>query len=327
MHSFSLIICTYQRPYALLKLLESVKLQKLHPNQIIIVDGSTDNKTKNAISGMQLDYLDYYLVSKEHRGLTRQRNFGISKVMKNIHIICFLDDDVVLFPDYFQKLIMTYRNFPDALGVGGFIIEKNVKWQRLGKNKAEFSEFEFDGWKRKLGSRNVLRKKLNLLSDKPPGIMPEFSHGFSIGFLPPSGKTYPVEYFMGCAMSFKASITKKLMFSDYFEGYGLYEDLDFCLRVSKLGPLYVNTEVKLYHHHEPSGRPNQFKYGKMVSQNGKYIWLLKYPNPNFSAKLKYYKIAFLLALVRFGNIFNTSKRKEAFTEVIGRFYGILINTK
>ena len=44
-------------------------------------------------------------------------------------------------------------------------------------------EFEYDGWKRKLGSRNFLRKKLNLLSDCAPGIMPEFSNGFSISFL------------------------------------------------------------------------------------------------------------------------------------------------
>lgn len=327
MHSLSLIICTYQRPYSLLRLLESVKAQKLYPDQIIVVDGSIDKKTENAIAGIQLDYLDYYLVSTEHRGLTRQRNFGISKVMENIEVICFLDDDVVLLPDYFEKLIMTYGNFPDALGVGGFIIEKNVKWQRLGKNKAEFNEFEFDGWKRELGSRNVLRKKLNLLSDRHPGIMPEFSHGFSIGFLPPSGKTYPVEYFMGCAMSFKASVTKRLKFSDYFEGYGLYEDLDFCLKVAKLGPLYVNTAAKLYHHHASSGRPNQFKYGKMVSRNGKYVWRLKYPNPKFKAKIKFYKISLLLTLVRFGNIFNTSTRKEAFTEALGRFYGILINTK
>ncbi|WP_417887317.1 glycosyltransferase family 2 protein [Zunongwangia sp.] len=327
MHSFSLIICTYQRPYALLKLLRSIGEQKLYPYEIIIVDGSTNLESKNLIAEYNFRNIEYYLVAEKDRGLTRQRNFGIEKISRDSLIICFLDDDVVLQPDYFEKLMETYENYPDALGVGGYIIEEHIAWEKLENDSTDFNEFEFDGWKRKLGSRNVLRKKLNLLSDRHPGIMPEFSHGFSIGFLPPSGKTYPVEYFMGCAMSFKAPVTKRLKFSDYFEGYGLYEDLDFCLKVAKLGPLYVNTAAKLYHHHEPSGRPNQFKYGKMVSQNGKYVWRLKYLNPKLSVKLKFYIISILLALVRFGNVFNTSKQKEAFTEAMGRFYGLLISSR
>mgnify|MGYP001269438940 CR=1 FL=1 len=41
-------------------------------------------------------------------------------------------------------------------------------------------EFVIDNYVRPLGQRNVLRKSLGLLSDKPPGFMPDFSHGFSI---------------------------------------------------------------------------------------------------------------------------------------------------
>ncbi|SFC74423.1 Glycosyltransferase, GT2 family [Zunongwangia mangrovi] len=324
---FSLIICTYQRPNALLKLLRSIGEQKLYPHQIIIVDGSTNLETKNLFAEHEFRNIEYYLVAEKDRGLTRQRNFGIDKISHDSLITCFLDDDVVLEPDYFEKLIETYQEYPDALGVGGYIIEEHIIWERLEKKRAEFNEFEFDGWKRTLGSRNILRKKLNLLSDKPPGIMPEFSHGFSIGFLPPSGKTYPVEFFMGCAMSFKIEVFSKIQFSEYFEGYGLYEDMDFCLRLSKLGALYVNTAAKLYHYHEESGRPNQFKYGKMVSQNGNYIWKIKNPNPSFSAKLTYYKISFLLAFIRLSNVINTPKKKEAFTEAMGRFFGLLISKK
>jgi hypothetical protein len=55
----------------------------------------------------------------------------------------------------------------------------------------------------------------------------------------------------------------------YFEGYGLYEDTDFTLRVSKTGKLYLNT-AKLNHHHDASGRPNQYQYGKMWCVGGTY---------------------------------------------------------
>src|SRR5690606_18527823 len=125
----------------------------------------------------------------------------------------------------------------------------------------------YDGWVRKLGERNNLRKRLGLLSDMPPGYMPESSNGFSIGFLPPSGKVYPVEFFMGGVASYKKSLFKKIKFSAYFEGYGLYEDMDFCLRASQVGQLYVNTAAQLYHYHEEEGRPNKFQYGKMVVRN------------------------------------------------------------
>ena len=316
---FSLIICTYQRPQALLKLLSSVVEQHLYPDEILITDGSKDDLTKNAVEKFNLKNAQYFKVPENERGLTKQRNFGTAKSAKEIDIVCFLDDDTVLDPDYFKNLIATYKSFPDAIGVGGYI-KNEVEWQR-SEETAKFDEFKMDGWVRKLGSRNLLRKKLNLLSDQPPGIMPGFSHGLSISFLPPSGKTYPVEFFMGGVASYKRKLLEQLCFSNYFEGYGLYEDMDFCLRASKIGQLYVNTAAQLLHEHDESGRPNQFKYGKMVLRNGWYVWRVKYPNPSLKNRLKWHGTAFLLTLVRLGNGLNSTKQKQAFTESLGRIAG------
>ncbi|MAS69317.1 glycosyltransferase family 2 protein [Zunongwangia profunda] len=324
---FALIICTFERATALLRLLNSVKRQEVYPDEILIIDGSLSHNTKKALKEYSISNLDYYYVQTKYRGLTKQRNFGISKLSSGLDIAFFLDDDVVLEPHYFENILNTYRKHPEALGVGGYIIDNKINWHKVENTTVLNDEFEYDGWKRKLGSRNFLRKKLNLLSDCAPGIMPEFSNGFSISFLPPSGKTYPVEFFMGGVSSFKTKILNEVQFSGYFEGYGLYEDMDYCLRVSKLGQLYVNTSARLYHYHDPDGRPNQFRYGTMVSRNGKYVWRVKYPNPRFKAKIKFYKISLLLTLVRLGNALTTSKRKEAFTEALGRFYGIITSTK
>ena len=101
----------------------------------------------------------------------------------------------------------------------------------------------------------------------------------------------------------------------------MYEDLDYCLRVSNKYSLYVNTSAKLYHYHEASGRPNQYQYGKMVVRNGWYVWHVKYPNPSLKAKFKWNAIVLLLIGIRFTNIFTTNKRKEAFTEASGRLLG------
>ncbi|MDD3771548.1 MAG: glycosyltransferase family 2 protein [Weeksellaceae bacterium] len=320
---FSLIICTYMRPKPLLKLLQSVKAQTLYPNEIIIIDGSVNDETKEMLEQNPFQNLNYFLVSEKDRGLTRQRNYGISKVSAAMELVCFLDDDTVLESDYFEQLLKTYQVYPEALGAGGYITNE-TPWEKVNENEVvKIDEFSYDGWKRKEGSRFVLRKKLGLDSDCPPGFSSLFSHGRSVGFLPPSGKIYEVEQVMGGVSSFKKTVFDTFQFSTYFEGYGLYEDADFSLRLAKTGKLYVNTAAKLSHFHNPSGRPNQYQYGKMVVCNGYYVWRVKNPNPTFNAKLKWHAITLLLMAIRFTNIFTTNKRKEAFTEALGRKMGWL----
>ena len=317
---FSLIICTYRRAESLLRLLKSLQEQILYPDEVIIVDGSQDNETQGMLEENRFKNLRYIKVEDENRGLTRQRNVGLENVGKYSEVICFLDDDIVLTPVYFEKLIETFSIHPDALAVGGAIINENV-WQKSETEKTDFKKYYYEGWERKLGSRNVLRKRMGLLSDKPPGIMPEFSNGFSTGFYPPTGEIHRVEYFMGGVSAYKRELFEKIKFSEYFEGYGLYEDMDFCLRASKIGKLYLNTGAQVYHLHEQNGRPDYFKYGKMVIRNGWYVWRIKYPNPGFKAKIKWHAISFLLTLVRLSNIFNTKEKEASFQEAVGRFAG------
>jgi GT2 family glycosyltransferase len=316
------------RPKPLLNLLESVNAQTRYPDAIIIVDGSTNNATCKALELADFKGLVYYQVEDEDRGLTKQRNFGISKVGTDIDVVCFLDDDIVLTPTYFSTLLETYDQYPDALGVGGYIIN-DVNWQQL-KNSQTIAtdQFAYDGWVRKDGYRFVLRKKLGLDADRPPGFMPTFAHGRSVSFLPPSGKIYKVEQFMGGVSSYKRTVLEAQKFSEYFEGYGLYEDADYTLRLSKKGELYVHTGAQLYHYHEASGRPNRYAYGKMVVRNGWYVWRVRFPKPSLKARFKWNAVSFLLTLIRLSNGLTSSKKKEAFTEAAGRFVGwlsVLVN--
>ena len=318
---FSLIICTYKRPKALLTLLQSVKKQTLYPDEILIIDGSLDDFTKEMLSQHTFQNLNYYKVEEKDRGLTKQRNYGIVRVSVASEVVCFLDDDTVLAPNYFEEIIKTYTIYPETLGVGGYITNE-VAWQHVGDGYvATVNEFYYDGWKRKDGSRFVWRKKLGLDSDVPPGCSPEFSHGRSVGFLPPSGKVYPVEQLMGGVSSFRKTVFESFQFSTYFEGYGLYEDADFTLRVSKIGKLFLNTAAQLEHHHDAAGRPNQYAYGKMVVRNGWYVWRVKNPKPSFNAKIKWHLITLLLLVIRSFNIITTKKRKAAATESFGRLVG------
>ena len=325
---FSLIICTYMRPDPLLKLLRSVTEQTLYPDEILIIDGSTDERTKNAIASHNFPSLRYYKVPENERGLTRQRNYGIERVSDDIEVVCFLDDDTVLKPEYFKNLLDTYMQYPKALGVGGYIVNE-VAWNKTHENETmDDSYFVYDGWARKDGSRYVLRKKLGLDSDKAPACFPGFAHGRSVSFLPPSGKTYEVEQLMGGVSSFRKKVLDDHKFSIYFDGYGLYEDADYTLRISNIGKLYVNTTAQLFHYHEASGRPDSFKYGKMVLRNGWYVWRVKFPNPGIKDRIKWNATALLLTLVRMSNVITGPDRQAAFYESLGRVTGwwsLLIN--
>ena len=318
---FSLIICTYMRPQPLLQLLQSVQEQTAYPDEILIVDGSTNDETEITLQENKFKNLLYFAVPQQHRGLTKQRNYGIERVGNEMEIVCFLDDDTVLEKEYFEQLLKTYQIHPEAKGVGGYIANETESEFVGYEYQPKIGEYYFDGWKRKDGSRFILRKKLGLDSDCPPGFSLLFSHGRSVGFLPPSDKIYEVELLMGGVSSFRKEVFESLRFSTYFEGYGLYEDADFSLRVAKIGKLFLNTAAKLNHYHIASGRPNQYLYGKMVVRNGWYVWRVKNPKPLFNAKLKWHSITILLTVIRFSNIFTTNKRKEAFTEAMGRMIG------
>lgn len=317
--NFTLIICTYMRSKALLSLLNSVKEQTLYPNEILIIDGSTNNETKDILIKNSFKNLKYCKVKEVDRGLTRQRNFGINLIDESSEIVCFLDDDIVLKKDYFQKLISTYKLRDNALAVGGYIINE-VNWEKSDE-KFKNNKFYINGWMRNESSRFKLRRIFSLQPDKPPGFMPMFSHGRPISFLPPTGEVFKVEQIMGGASSYKKQVFDTLRFSNYFEGYGLYEDADFSLRISKLGKLYVNTAAQLYHYHDSSGRPNMFKYGKMVVRNGWYVWRIKYKQPSLKSRFKWNATSFLLTIIRLTNVITTKKRKEAFMESFGRIVG------
>ena len=309
------------RPQPLLKLLQSVKSQTLPPNEIVIVDSSTNNETEVTLIENKFNSLKYFKVDDSNRGLTKQRNFGLKKVNIFSEIICFLDDDIILEEDYFKALISTYREKPKALAVGGYITNE-VIWTKSDET-CNANNFYFDGWMRNEPSRFKLRRKFGLLPDVKPGFLPTFSHGRSISFLPPSGKTYEVELIMGGVSSYRKEVFDKLQFSTFFEGYGLYEDADFSLRLAKQGKIYVNTAARLGHFHDITGRPNQFKYGKMVVRNGWYIWRVKGANPSLKARVKWNATSFLLTVIRFTNVLtkNSTNRKMAFIETMGRVVG------
>ena len=323
---FSLIVCTYQRAEALNNLLASVAIQSVYPNEILIIDGSKDLETQKCLSNQTLKNLKYFKIEEPDRGLTRQRNFGVEKLNSQSEIICFLDDDVVLEPDYFKAVLEAFDSDSDIVGVGGVATNENL-WKPSSRVHSTDKVYVFEGFERNESQRFYLRNKLGLQSQELPGIMPKFSHGRTYGY-PLTGKNFEVDLLIGMSMNFRRKVIDAEKFSLYFDGYGLYEDADYCLRALKYGKNVLCTAARLEHHHDPSGRPDLYKYGKMVIRNGWYVWRVKYPNPSIKGRFKWNATALLLMLIRLSNVVTTSDRKGAFQEATGRIAGwwsLLVN--
>ena len=122
------------RPKSIVRLLDSVVLQNKYPDEILVIDGSLNNETKNVLIEKNFKNLKYFLVDKDNRGLTKQRNFGISKLSSSIDIVAFLDDDTILREDYFDVLAKTYQSDINIVGVGANPFNF-YKWEKKQENK------------------------------------------------------------------------------------------------------------------------------------------------------------------------------------------------
>lgn len=221
--NISLVICTKDRPYELTVLLKSIIKQSVNMKEIIIVDGSTVQVEKYIEHLKGNLPIKYFHVNPP--GLTRQRNFGISKVSEDADWVGFLDDDLELEIDCMLNLENFIKNYNCYSGVGLKI--NNQK--NLGKN--------------------LLREFM--LLDKYPGGVVTFSGAAAL--IRPIHRSLSVEWLYGGATFWRREILQKYKFDEWFSGVGYCEDLDFSYRVSRHHQLAVCAEARCDHHHkEPS---------------------------------------------------------------------------
>lgn len=114
----SVIIPTYNRLDELIRCLESLFQQARKPDEILIVDGSEDS---SAIS-ISEHYKNQVKIINSGRGITRQRNVGVSNLSVLSDIVLFLDDDIVLEPDYTEKILKCYEEDENCIfgGIEGY---------------------------------------------------------------------------------------------------------------------------------------------------------------------------------------------------------------
>jgi glycosyltransferase involved in cell wall biosynthesis len=115
----SIVVCTYNRAASLQRVLESlaqVEVTSTLQCEAIVVDNNSTDYTKAVVDGFSASRLPIRYVFESTQGLATARNTGVKEARGDI--IAFLDDDVVVSPQWLLELQCAFAQYPAAC-VGG----------------------------------------------------------------------------------------------------------------------------------------------------------------------------------------------------------------
>lgn len=110
-HTYSVIICTYNRRASVLRAINSVLAQALLPLEIIVVDNLSEDGTKEAIFALESRLIRYCAFSNGGV-IAKSRNHGLD-LAQGSHI-CFLDSDDLWAPDKLALVDLVCRDKHDV---------------------------------------------------------------------------------------------------------------------------------------------------------------------------------------------------------------------
>lgn len=218
----TVIVPTRNRPDDLGKAISSIIDQIRKPDELIIVDQSLGDESRNIVEYLLLDKKQInlnYIHDPSIPGLVAAKQAGVYKA--NGDLICFLEDDVVLEKEYLYQIEKGFYSTPEMLGCCGIVTNPPVRgglYNMLFKvfRRGIFADPRVDIF----GSVTEYNQKL-ILSDVLSG-------GLS---------------------AWKANVFKVVPF-DAVNGFFMVEDMEFSTRVAKhFGHvLFINPNARLAHH-------------------------------------------------------------------------------
>ncbi len=242
---FSIIIPTRNRAADLSRTLPTLLEQTIIPEEILIVDQSSDASTRGIVD----QFIDQvvasgksnpqfvYLYDPNLGGAGIARNLAIDHA--NGEILVFLDDDVLLEPDFLEQLLLVYREDSSVGGVSGVITNypKPPLRQRL-----LFRIF----W---TGPFHDERQPIYWNCDRIRQARP-----------------LSVRKFGGGVMSLKRAALDGERFDAQYKGAGS-EDVDLSWRVSEHWPLVMTPRARLFHIRTELGRTRDHWFTYQIKCN------------------------------------------------------------
>jgi glycosyltransferase involved in cell wall biosynthesis len=230
----AVVIPTRDRAAVLRRTLESLADQSAQPAELSIVDASADGSTRSLCVEKVIPSLRSAVswCSADLVGAASQRNQGVRLCSQPV--VGFMDDDILLEPDCFERLWRALQSDDRIGGVNAMITNQRYQspsWIshfvfRLMDSRAELSY-----------AGGVLGPAVNLLPEDREDL-PE---------------VVPVEWLNTTCTLYRREALPDPPFPDHFKGYSLMEDVTLSLTVGRCWKLANARTARIYHDSQPGG--------------------------------------------------------------------------
>lgn len=121
MTTFSVLICTYNRPEMLAMSLAALIEHTLEkPDQVVVVNGGDERSDAIVQNYVGRNDVRVELVKTVNKNLAASRNIGLAHCTGEI--VAMTDDDAEVFPDWVTQMKRIHAGHPETGGVGGAVI-------------------------------------------------------------------------------------------------------------------------------------------------------------------------------------------------------------
>ena len=230
----SAVVATIDRSQVLSRTLDSLQAQAVLPAELIIVDASVDNHTRQAAaafaSQVNSSGCSVTWEQAKARGAAVQRNQGVVGMTQPI--AWFFDDDIIFEPQCLLRLWDALQSDAGLGGVSAMII--NQHYQRPGTASRLLFRF-MAGRAQDTYAGQVIGPAVNLLPEDRDDL-PE---------------VVPVQWLNTTCTLYRREALPRPPFPSYFTGYSLMEDVTLSLTVGKRWKLANVRTARIYHDSQP----------------------------------------------------------------------------
>lgn len=233
--TISVIIPTKNRPSDLENVVASLLVQTTPLAELLIVDQSEGEDSHHRVDRLMTAARRYprplgvalrYLRRPQLNGGAAARNVAMDLAQGSIFL--FLDDDVILEPDFLSALLAAYAARPDAVGISGVVTNYTrpplayLCWRALFARGCFHDDRQGIYWRARHRRRSAAVHRVTRLG--------------------------------GGLMSFRAAAVQHVRFDESLTGVCDGEDVDFCARLGPDALLLMAPAARLTHCQSAIGR-------------------------------------------------------------------------
>lgn len=275
MNKISVIIPTKDRTQDIVRCLESIAIQTMSPDEVIIVDSSDTDELKSALDSFENLNIKYVHieVAKKFKG-SQQIAMNVGLDNSNGDILIFLDDDVILDKEYIKNIVRVFEN--DAEGKVGGVTGEVVMEERQISPIKRFIIFCY--------------QPIPLIF-----FLPRNGNGrFQLSGFPTVIKSGSVkgdtniEYLYGCNIAFRKDVIAEFRFDENLNIHGCCfgDDDDTAYRISREYQNVYTPFAKVVHNMSPV-RANKYKKNRLMIRNHYYLFKKNLPQ-DFTHKFAFW---------------------------------------